>query len=196
MEVMDKKKKDRLIKGIVLNTLVLVGCIIYVIMVIWPKYTDINATIDKTNAISAHMSSLEKNGVDKDSFADLLKRLGKTQEVPENTFADSAKLNTVLAKPATVTKDYLSWLLDESAKLSTLDKEIQQNDQILGNIIPVFLSPSLTSSDTEIDNRITLASFISYVEKDILGKYTLTSYAPLGIANITFPDKTDTPINI
>ncbi len=196
MEVMDKKKKDRLIKGIVLNTLILVACLIYVIMVIWPKYTEMRTTIDRTNAITAHMSSLGKNGVDKDSFADLLKRLGKTQEVPENTFADPVKLNSVLTKPTTVTKDYLSWLLDESAKLNALDKEIQENDRILGNIIPVFLSPSLTLSDTEIDNKITLASFISYVENDILAKYAMTSYAPLGIANITFPDKADTPINI
>jgi hypothetical protein len=47
-----------------------------------------------------------------------------------------------------------------------------------------------------VGNQITIASFISYIEKDILGKYSLVSYVPLGISNITFPDKKDTPVNI
>lgn len=86
--------------------------------------------------------------------------------------------------------------MDENAKVTTLDKEIQENDQILGNIIPVFVNTSVSSADEDIENQISLASFISYIEKDILGKYSLTSYAPIGISNITFPDKKDTPVNI
>ena len=76
------------------------------------------------------------------------------------------------------------------------EKEIQENDSILGNIIPIFANSPVLSTQDDIDNQITLASFISYVEKDILGKYALTSYAPLGISNILFPDKKDTTVNI
>lgn len=196
MEAMDKRKKDRLTKGIVLNTLVFLGAIIYIIVFLLPKYDDIGVATAKINDTIAAISSLKENGVDKDSFVGLLDRLGKKKEVPDIVFSDPDKLGKVLAKPATVKKDYLSWLIEENGKVSVLDKEIQENDKILGNIIPVFANSSTVGASNDIDNQITLASFISYVEKDILGKYALTSYAPLGISNIDFPDKKNTPINI
>lgn len=193
---MDKRKKDRLIKGIVLNAVVVIGCLVYAFSFLWPKYTELDAVIDKANTITANVASLQNNGVNSDSFRDLLTRLGRIQEIPETTFSDAQKLNRVLTKPALVKKDYLSWLVDENGKLSLLDKEIQNNDRILGNIIPVFSDAGLSTSESDVDNRITLGSFISYIENNILGKYTLTSYTALGISNITFPDKKDTPINI
>lgn len=193
---MDKRKKDRLTKGIVLNVLVFVGCVMYVIVSIVPKYGEIGIMTTKANSIITSITSLQKDGVDRNLFIELLNQQGKKKEVPDIVFADPEKLSMVLAKPATTNKDYLSWLSEENGKVNDLDKEIQENDAILGNIIPIFVnSPALNTSD-DIGNQITLTNFISYVEKDILGKYTLASYAPLGISNITFPEKKDTPVNI
>lgn len=196
MEAMDKRKKDRLIKGVALNVLVSLGCIVYVVTYIMPKYDDIGDVTAKINETTTDISALKENGVNKDSFVALLNRLGKKKEVPDIVFADSEKLGKVLAKPATVKKDYLTWLVEENGKINTLDKEIRENDTILGNIIPVFANSPALDVPGDIDNQITLASFVSYAEKDILSKYSLTSYAPLGISNIAFPDKKDTPVNI
>lgn len=193
---MDKRKKDRLIKGIVLNVLVFLGCLAYLIMSVMPKYDEIRESVAKINKITANISSLKENGVNKDSFTALLTQLGKKKEVPDVVFSDSEKLGKVLTKPATFKKDYLAWLVEENGKINTLDKEIQENDAILGDIIPVFANASTIDPSSNIDNQITLASFITYVERNILSKYSLMSYAPLGISNIAFPDKKDTPVNI
>lgn len=196
MEAMDKRKKDRLIKGIILNTLVFLGCIVYIVVYILPKYDEVSATVTKINDTTVSISSLKNDGVKKDSFIELLNRFGKKKEVPDVVFSDGEKLDRVLEKPATVQGDYLAWLTEENGKVNVLDKEIQENDSILGNIIPIFANSPVLSTQDDIDNQITLASFISYVEKDILGKYSLTSYAPLGISNIVFPDKKGTSVNI
>lgn len=196
MEAMDKRKKDRLVKGVALNTLVFVGCITYIFLFVMPKYDDIDTTVGKINASLSDTSKLQKDGVDKDAFRELLTRLGKKKEVPDTVFSDPGKLSKVLLKPATVKKDYLAWLIEENGKISALDEEIRKNDAILGNIIPVFANSSTLNASNDMDNQLTLASLVSHVEKDMLGKYGLTSYSPIGISNISFPDKKDTPVNI
>ncbi|MFA6090514.1 MAG: hypothetical protein WC774_01935 [Candidatus Gracilibacteria bacterium] len=196
MEIMDKRKKDRLTKGITLNIGILVGCLVYIYLYIVPQYTTINETIAQVNTTIIDTASLKSTGVNKDSFTELLNKSGKKKEISETVFTDSSKLSEVLKKPTTITTDYLSWLIEENGKINALDKEIFETDTILGNIIPVFISSSTINTGEYIDNQLTLASFISYIEKDILGKYSLTSYAPLGISNITFSDKNNTSVNI
>lgn len=165
-------------------------------MYIVPQYTTINETIAQVNTTIIDTASLKSTGVNKDSFTELLNKSGKKKEISETVFTDSSKLSEVLKKPTTITTDYLSWLIEENGKINALDKEIFETDTILGNIIPVFISSSTINTGEYIDNQLTLASFISYIEKDILGKYSLTSYAPLGISNITFSDKNNTSVNI
>lgn len=195
-EIMDKRKKDRLVKGIFLNGFIVIGCIVYIIIYILPQYDAMGKTLAKISDTRADISSLKSNGPSASSFTELLTRLGKKKELSDIVFSDATKLNNVLKKPATIKTDYLSWITSENIKIGDIDKEIQENDAILGNIIPVFMNSSNTIPDPDIENQITLSSFISYIEKEILQKYTLSSYAPLGISNITFPDKKDTPINI
>jgi len=196
MEVMDKRKKDRFVKGIALNAFVLLGCLIYIYVYIIPQYDTINATVTQVNTTINNASSLKSDGVNKDSFTELLNKSGKKKEIPDVIFTDPTKLNEVLKKPTGIKKDYLDWLLDETTKMSIIDKEITEINSVLGNIIPVFVNSSNRSIDDSIDNQVTLASFITYIEKDILGKYSLTSYAPIGISNITFPEKSNTSVNI
>lgn len=131
METIDKRKKDRLIKGVVLNALVFLGCIIYIIVIILPKYDSINAMTLKINSTITDTSSLKKDGVDKNTFIELLNRSGRKKEVPESVFSDTDKLNKVLLKPATEKQEYLAWLTEQNGKINTLDKEIQENDAIL-----------------------------------------------------------------
>ena len=196
MEILDKRKRDRMIRGIISNCIILIASGVYIIMIILPKYTETTAMIETINNTVQDISSLKKDGVNKQIFTDLLARQGKTKEIPDTIFANPEKLDKALRKPIEVKTDYLSWLVQENGKLNTLDKEIQENDRILGNIIPIYLGPSIANKENDISNQLNLGSFISYIEKNILGRYILTSYAPLGIANISFPDKKDTPVNI
>ena len=131
MEVMDKKQIDRLTKGVALNVFVFLCCAIYIVMSILPKYTTIGEMVTKINDTTTSISSLKSDGVDAVSFTSLLNSLGRKKEVPDIVFSDSEKLNKVLKKPTDFKKDYLSWLVDENNKVSTLDKEIQANDAIL-----------------------------------------------------------------
>lgn len=122
--MMDKRKKDRLIKGIVLNSFVLIGCAIYVFTFVEPKYTALGDSVAKINTLNGEITSLQNTGVNADSFQELLNRLGRMQEVSENIFSDPSKLTQVLTKPANIQKDYLSWLIDENGKVNDMDKEI------------------------------------------------------------------------
>lgn len=75
MEALDKRKQERLIKGIILNMLVFIGCAIYVSTSILPEYTNINAMTDKINTVRSDIDSLKKDGVNKTSFVELLNKL-------------------------------------------------------------------------------------------------------------------------
>ena len=206
MEILDKRKRDRMIRGIISNCIILIASGVYIIMIILPKYTETTAMIETINNTVQDISSLKKDGVNKQIFTDLLARQGKTKEIPATIFTNPEKLDKALRKPIEVKTDYLSWLIEENGKINLLDKEIQLNNQILGNIIPVFINwysksgindiDIGTENDINIDHQITIRSFISYIEKHILEKYSFTSYAPIGIANISFPDKKDTSVNI
>jgi hypothetical protein len=196
METMDKKKRDRYIKSLVFDTLILIGCAVFIFMFISPKYSELSANITKTNKVIEDIDALNKNGLDKDSFSELLTRLWRKQEISDVIFTNAGKLNRVLTKPTTVKKNYADWLIEENGKVSIIDSEIQQNERILGNIIPLFVGSSSKDAIKDIDNQLTFSSFVSYIEKDILGKYALVSYAPIGISNISFSDKKDTSINI
>lgn len=189
MKIIDKRTRDRLIKGIMLNISVLLGCLIYIYMYIVPQYTMINETIAQTNTTIINTVSLKSDWVNTDLFAELLDKLGKRNEIQNLIFTDSTKLNEVLKKPATVKKDYIDWLIDENKKINVLNEEIFNNNMILGNIIPILVNSSTINPEDNVDNQITLSSFISYIEKDILAKYSLSSYASLGMSNIIFPEK-------
>jgi hypothetical protein len=75
MEILDIRKKNRLIKGIVLNSVVFIGCISYVVIFVVPKYFAINTTTVNINETIDNISFLKKDGVNKDSFVSLLERL-------------------------------------------------------------------------------------------------------------------------
>ena len=193
MEELDRRKKERLIRTIVFNSVTTVVIIIAAYNYILPKYTELSAQGTQINATLATLASLKNNGVNADSFIDLLTRYNRKKEIADLVLSDKEKLNTILKKPAGV--DYLSWLISENSKASAFQTEIDINNRILGNIIPVYVNAQ-SANASSIGNQITLTNFISYVEKDILGKYSLESYAPIGIGNIAFSNEKKSAVNI
>lgn len=176
MEELDKRKRERMIRAIALNTTAFIAIAIYIFISIMPKYDAIGAVVDEINDVYSKITALHSNGVDTASFSELLTKYGRKKEISDVILSDTTTLNKILKK--TGGKDYLDWLVSENKKVPALNTEIQNNERILGNIIPVYANTQ-SAAITDIGNQITLSSFVSYVEKDILGKYELSSYAPL-----------------
>lgn len=193
---MDKKQKDRYIKGISLNVSITLVILVYIFWFVVPKYNEASELSTKINDIYTHISSLRDNGVDATGFKKLLGTYNRKKDIPDSVFSDNAKLERVLKKPATFKGNYLAWILSENGKIETINAEVEKNDRILGNIIPNYTSTALAEDISLIKNQITFSSFITYVEKEILGKYSLTSFSTLGMDNISFDSDKKSVVNI
>jgi|GEM_PF-4055243 len=196
MEEIDKKQKDRYIKGISLNVFIILGILVYIFWFVLPKYTFIGELSAKINDTYSHIHSLRDNGVDGAEFKKLLATYNKKKDIPDSVFSDAAKLEQVLKKPTTFKGNYLAWILDANGKIETINAEVEKNDRILGNIIPNYTSVALSEDAAIIKNQITFSSFINYVEKEILNKYSLTSFSTLGLDNISFDSDKKSTVNI
>lgn len=192
---MDKKQKDRYIKGISLNVFIILGILVYIFWFVVPKYSQASELSAKINDTYTHVHSLRDKGVDAAAFKKLLGTYNKKKDVPDSVFSDNQKLERVLKKPATFKGNYLAWILSENGKIETINAEVEQNDRILGNIIPNYTA-TFAEDTSLIKNQITFSSFITYVEKEILGKYSLTSFSTLGMDNISFDSDKKSAVNI
>ena len=193
MEELDHRKKERRIRAIIFNSVISIIIMVGIYGYIAPKYTGLASLESQVNATRTVLASLKSDGVDATSFSDLLARYNRKKDVSDLILSDTEKLNTILKKPAW--GDYLSWLVSENAKSSIFQVEIDNNNRILWNIIPVYVNAQ-SANASSIGNQITLTNFVSYVEKDILGKYALESYAPLGIGSIAFSNEKKSSVNI
>lgn len=196
MEEMDKKTKDRYVKGISLNVSIILGILAYIFWFILPKYTLVGELSAKINDTHAYIHSLRDSGVNGAGFKKLLDTYNKKKDVPDSTFSDNTKLERVLQKPTTFKGNYLTWILSENGKIETINAEVEKNDRILGNIIPNYTNTVLAEDTSLIKNQITFSSFIMYVEKEILNKYSLTSFSTLGMENISFDSDKKSAVNI
>ena len=179
MEEMDQRQKARYIKGTILNAIVIVLLGVYIFGFVSSKYGDIGNMTSQINEIQSATQSLKDKGVDAKKFEDLLNRSGRKQELSTEVFSDKPKLEQALKKPDSFHGDYIAWISEENSKIDTINTEIAKNDKILGNIIPNYTNMALADNSSIITNQITLQSFIEYIEKDILAKYSLTSFSSL-----------------
>ncbi len=110
MDEMDKKQKDRYIKGISLNVSMIFGILIYVFWFISPNYALVGELSAKINDTYTHIHSLREEGVNKSEFKKLLGMYDKKKEISDSVFSDEAKLERVLKKPTTFKGDYIAWI--------------------------------------------------------------------------------------
>ena len=127
------------------------------------------------------------NGVSVDRLKTILERNLKDKKQISSIFSDQEKLADAIKKPSSITTRYDEWLLSEAGKESQLDAEVARNADIIGNIIPTFASQNIVNANLkEVDNIINFKSFVEYVEINLLKKYQLESYSPVGLSSITF----------
>lgn len=83
----------------------------------------------------------------------------------------------------------------ELAKKDEYSAQAEINDKIISGIIPTYSELTIDNSDFE-KNRITLADLIFFVENDLLKRFNLTSFSPIGFSNLSFAKQKSAVINI
>lgn len=199
MESAERRQKTRYVLGIVLNGVISLAIVLGIFLIAAPKYEELSSLIDHINATNAEAESLRVQGVDVPKFEALLQTSGRRKELSSDVFSDRARLSRVLVKPAGTKGDYVTWTTAEAGTIDSINEEIANNDRILGNIIPNYVpdvSETSSADSNPIRNQVNLQSFVNYVEQNILAKYSLSSFAPIGINNITFDSTKTSTVNI
>jgi len=187
------KERNRLIGSASVCTFVVIILALYGFYYIYPEYTTILENSASVNAQNLKYIAIEQDGLDLPELKKILEQNPAKQAETKLYFSSEDRLNAVIQKPKSEKKNYSDWLDSELWKKTQYEEEIQKNNAIIENIIPLFASQKISDfrndTDQPVTGLITLRSFIRFVETGLLGKYSLQSYSPLGIGNIVFDDK-------
>ncbi len=180
---MEKREKQWYIRWLILNSIIVIWLLIFAFNFIIPKYDEISSISAQWNTLFTDIKKIEYYWY---SVNDLQTLFAKHQFTDtKNLFVDKNKLTSTLTKsPDYNGKTYNEWLNDEIWKLDFYNSEIQNNKNILWNIIPTFSDSAW--SVKWVDNKITLETFINYIEENLLKKYNLQSFSSIWIDNVTF----------
>ncbi len=200
MQYDDNKEKNRLIGSASIYTLVIIILALYGFYYIYPEYTTILENSASVNAQSLKYIAIEQNGLDLPELKKVLEQNSAKKAETKLYFSSEDRLNAVIQKPKNEKKNYSDWLNSELWKKTQYEEEIQKNNAIIENVIPLFASQKISDfrndTDQPVTGLITLRSFVRFVETNLLGKYSLQSYSPLGISDIVFDDKEKNSDNI
>ena len=180
---MEKREKQWYIRWLIFNSIIVVWLLIFAFNYIIPKYDVISSISAQWNSLFTDIKKIEYYWY---SVNDLQVLFTKHQFTDtKNLFVDKNKLTSTLTKsPDYNDKTYNEWLNGEIWKLDFYNSEIQNNKNILWNIIPTFSDSAW--SVKWVDNKITLETFINYIEENLLKKYNLQSFSSIWIDNVTF----------
>lgn len=200
MQYDDNKDNNRFIGSASIYTFVVIVLALYGFFYIYPEYTAILENSATVNAQNLKYIATEKNGLD---FQELKEYLGKNpakQTQAKVYLSDKGRFDAVITKPSTEKKDYNSWLVSQLWQKTQYEEEIQKNNAIIENILPLFASQKISDfrddAEQPVTGIITLRSFIRFVETNLLGKYSLQSFSPIGINSMVFDDKEKNSDNI
>lgn len=193
MQNLEKRKQQALVRAIVLNVFGLALLTTAVFGYIMPAYTDIGTKVADINTVNADLQNKTNEGVTVTDFFALTTRHAKLN-FNEEEKKNSQDIERLLKKtdPAVT---YPEWVKQELAKKAEFDAVVETNDKIISGIIPTYSELTIDNSIFE-KNRITLADLISFVENDLLKKFSLSSYSSVGFNNLTFEKQKAAAINI
>jgi hypothetical protein len=192
---LDKKKQSRLIKSITLNVLLSIMLAAFLGLYVYDGYAAIESKANELNDMLRSFNAMKSDGIDGRKYQTLTSKIASANRNKDEK-VDFDKLTAVLKKPQNANVSYMEWVKSELAKGDDYDKIIENNNRIIGNILPTFSETPSPENDIFAKNRITLKSFIKYVEEDLLKKYNLESFSPIGLTNITFSTSQVGAVNI
>ncbi len=175
--------REQLTYSAVLQVVLVVACVILLMYVIVPKFNEIQAQTNQTNAVIAKYEETVANGIPFSELSGVVQQVGNNSELLEIIKNNEASTKEVIKK--TTSAPYLDWL-KEAIKNSDDDrKKLSLAKAKINSIVPT-LSPISSNID---EYNITLREYVEYIEQDILKKYNLKSVSPLGIEGVKYEQK-------
>ena len=165
-----------------------VTTIIFVALWTWfysiPLYSSLSASVLSTNVAIENYKNTVNDGISFSNITTLLKARGQEELLGVIQFAPTEAQN-VIKKVGS--GPYLAWLRTsiESNEATTEKTKIETKKARLNSILPT-LSP-LSNSISE--DTVSMKKYISFVEENIIKKYSLDSVASLSLQNITYGKK-------
>lgn len=193
-----RRKKERLVHSMVLNGFVLALMAGIAFSYILPRYDEISVASAEANQLIAKVDSLRRDGMPFEEFLSLGGEVGGKSFRNNPIFSNKQKITEVMKKDPDYQGGYYEWLNQEvgSQALGQYDDAIAAKQEILGNIIPTF-TEALPGGDLGFDkNRVTLASFVRYIEENIFKTFKVSTYGSVGIDKVVFDNSKNSIINI
>ncbi len=193
---MDKKDQQKLITWIAIKAILIIWLIFVIYYFIVPNYLLFYENIKKINLINKELKDVKESWFTLESLKPVLSKNIWDKSII--TLLDQKdKIKDIITKPSKYTWNYVAWIQEELLKEVDFTKEIETNNKIIWNVIPIFIdyydNPNSKNIVWDIKNKITVDTFIAYIEDQIYKKYNLESYVSLWIKDITF-DNNDSNI--
>ncbi|MDD2565299.1 MAG: hypothetical protein PHZ26_00935 [Candidatus Gracilibacteria bacterium] len=188
---MEKKEKNNIINIIIFNTIFILVVLYLVFSYVIPLNDENTEYINKTVETINKTTDLKSHGLNISELQTLVSVMS-----PKSSVSDLFKEPDMKKKISSVIKgtgsDYIAWLNDEISKDSEYKQILDSNNEILGQVLPIFYQGGDSNygdgSNGQIKNRLTLSSFINFVENNILRNYNITSLSSIGIDKVDFSD--------
>lgn len=195
--VQEKKRRERIKRAMTLNLAVIAVCAAILVSFAIPRFENVNAKISETNSLIVQVNGLKDQGINIDDFtAEAAKAGGKNVKSP--LLSDKEKISAVMRKDPKYSGTYYEWLNEEVGKdaQSRYDEAIVQKREIIGNIIPTF-AESIAGDNIGFDrDRITVASFVRYIEENLFKAFDVQTFGELGIDKVQFDNSKNSVVNI
>lgn len=188
---MEKKEKNNIINIIIFNTIFILVVLYLVFSYVIPLNDENTEYINKTVETINKTTDLKSHWLNISELQTLVSVMS-----PKSSVSDLFKEPDMKKKISSVIKwtwsDYIAWLNDEISKDSEYKQILDSNNEILWQVLPIFYqwwdSNYWDGSNGQIKNRLTLSSFINFVENNILRNYNITSLSSIWIDKVDFSD--------
>lgn len=182
-------------KAILQITFILIAVLLTVFYT-QPKLAEVNDKVAQANITLENYKKLNENGIEFNILKNKIKSIGGYESLIALIDENIEEVNN---QPKDISEDkkipevkniikkegndpYLTWLTSVSNSTTEEKDKIKTEKEKINTILPT-LSPI---TDNNSEESITLRNYIAYVEQNILKKYNILSFSPLGITGINY----------
>lgn len=182
-------------KAILQITFILIA-VLLTIFYTQPKLAEVNDKVAQANITLENYKKLNENGIEFNVLKNKIKTVGwyeslialidenieEANNQPKDISEDKKmpEVKNIIKKEGN--DPYLTWLTSVSNSTTEEKEKIKIEKSKINTILPT-LSPITDSTNEE---SVTLRNYIAYVEQNILKKYNILSFSPLGITGINY----------
>lgn len=166
-----------------LQVVLLVASLAAIFLYALPKYDEIALQVEASNAAVERYRGISENGIAFSDLVSTLRREGGNEELIKLVTNSPENVKNIIKK--TGNEAYLDWIANV---LSSSDQDralLVASRARINSIIPT-LSPVSGNID---ENSITLREYVTFVEQNILKKFSINSFAPLGIDGVKYQEE-------